>query len=88
MLSFPLPQPCSVTLSLPSGEHWTLYHVLLDWIKQETTAEDPASIESLLVEVFQTFEILDAGETSFTTAQLETIQAVVAEYHHSASSPS
>jgi hypothetical protein len=32
--------------------------------------------------VFQAFERLDAGNTSFTIAQLEAIQTVLMEYHH------
>lgn len=33
--------------------------------------------------VFCAFETLDAGETSFTDRELETILSVLAEYHHS-----
>ncbi|WP_227357534.1 hypothetical protein [Haladaptatus salinisoli] len=35
------------------------------------------------LEVFQSFETLDAGGTQFSIAQLEAIQAVLAKYHHS-----
>ena len=77
-----LPQPPSFTLPLEREEHWTLHHVLLDRIDRETTANtgesDPPSIE-----VFQAFETLDSGDTSFTIAQLKAIQNVLAEYHHS-----
>lgn len=73
----------SVTLSLPPAEHWTLHHVLLDRIEQEATAVDPMRVEPPSVEVFQAFETLDGGETSFTIAQLEAMQTVLAEYHHS-----
>lgn len=75
--------PRSVTLSLPPAEHWTLHHVLLDRIEQEATAAEPVSVEPPPVAVFQAFETLDAGETSFTIAQLEAMQTVLAEYHHS-----
>ena len=75
--------PRSITLSLPPEEHWTLHHVLLDRIEQETTAEEPADVDPPPVEVFQAFETLDAGETSFTIAQLKAMQTVLAEYHYS-----
>jgi hypothetical protein len=77
------PDPRSVTLSLPPEQYWTLHHVLLDRIEQEATAEDPASIDPPSIEVFQAFERLDAGETSFTIVQLKAIQTILAEYHHS-----
>lgn len=76
-------EPRSITLSLPPSEHWTLHHVLLDRIERESTAEDPTSITPPPVEVFQAFETLDSGESSFTIAQLEAIQTVLGEYHHS-----
>ena len=76
-------QPPSITLSLPPEEHWTLHHVLLDRIDQESTAEDTAKADPPSVEVYQAFERLDTGETTFTLAQLEAIQEVLAEYHHS-----
>ena len=76
-------QPSATTLSLPPKEHWTLHYVLLDRIDQETTVGDTAEVDPPPVEVFQAFETLDAGETSFTIAQLEAIQGVLAEYHHS-----
>jgi hypothetical protein len=73
----------SVTLSLSPEERWTLHHVLLDRIEQEATAAEPTGVEPPPVEVFQAFETLDAGETSFTIAQLDAIQTVLAEYHRS-----
>ena len=76
-------QPPAITLSLPLEEQWTLHHVLLDRIDQETTVGDTTEVDPPPVEVFRAFETLDAGETSFTIAQLETIQDVLAEYHHS-----
>ena len=71
-----------MTLSLPRDAQWTLHHVLLDRIDQEATETAPTSVEAPPIEVFQAFETLDAGETSFTIAQLEAIQAVLLEYHH------
>ena len=44
---------------------------------------DTAEVDPPPAEVFRAFETLDAGETSFTIAQLEAIQDVLAEYHHS-----
>jgi hypothetical protein len=38
--------------------------------------------EPLPAEVFQAFETLDAGKTTFTLAQLKTIQAVLEQYHY------
>ena len=75
--------PRPVTLSLPPEEHWTLHHVLLDRITQESTADDPATVDPPPIEVFQAFETLDAGDTQFTIDQLEAIQAILADYHHS-----
>ena len=76
--------PESLTLSLPPEEHWTLHHVLLHRIEQELTAEDPLKVDPPPVEVFQAFDTLDSGGTRFTVAQLEAIQTVLGEYHHSA----
>lgn len=77
------PQPArTVTLSLPREKQWTLHHVLLDRIEQEAGTEDPARVDPPPVEVFQAFETLDAGDTTFTVAQLEAIQAELASYHH------
>jgi hypothetical protein len=71
-----------VTLSLSPETAWTLHHVLLDRIEQEATETTLTSVEAPPIEVFQAFETLDAGNTSFTIAQLEAIQAVLMEYHH------
>lgn len=76
-------QAQSVTLSLPAEEQWTLHHVLLDRIEAEPTAPEPSTIDPPPVEVFQAFETLDAGETAFTLAELNGMQTVLAEYHHS-----
>lgn len=73
----------SVTLSLPLEEQWTLHHVLLDRIEQERTATDPTTVDPPPVEVFQAFETLDTGHARFTIAQLDAIQTILAEYHHS-----
>jgi len=75
-------RPRSVTLSLSTEVTWTLHHVLLDRIEQEATEASPTSVEAPPIEVFQAFERLDAGKTSFTIAQLEAIQTVLMEYHH------
>jgi hypothetical protein len=75
-------RPRSVTLSLSSEATWTLHHVLLDRIEQEAAEATPVSVEPPPIEVFQAFERLDAGNTSFTIAQLEAIQTVLVEYHH------
>lgn len=72
----------SVTLSLPPETAWTLHHVLLDRIEREAAETAHASVEAPPIEVFQAFETLDAGETSFTIAQVEAIQTVLMEYHH------
>ncbi|WP_440764735.1 DUF7853 family protein [Natronorubrum sp. DTA7] len=77
--------PQSVTLSLPLEERWTLHHVLLDRIERELMAADPTTIDPPPVEVFQAFETLDAGHARFTIAQLDAIQTILAEYHHSPS---
>lgn len=74
-------RPCSITLSLSPEAQWTLHHVLLDRIEQETTTAS-TSDEPPPVEVFQAFETLDAGETSFTIDQLKAIETVLVEYHH------
>jgi hypothetical protein len=71
-----------MNLSLPPEAQWTLHHVLLDRIEQEATEASPTSVEVPPVEVFQAFERIDAGNTSFTVAQLEAIQTVLMEYHH------
>ncbi|WP_227380207.1 DUF7853 family protein [Haladaptatus halobius] len=73
----------SITLALPPDEHWTLHHVLLHRIDQETTADDTTVVDPPSLEVFQAFEALDAGSTQFSITQLEAIQAVLAEYYHS-----
>jgi hypothetical protein len=74
-----------VTLSLSPETAWTLHHVLLDRIEQEAAEASPSSVEAPPIEVFRAFETLDAGETSFTIAQLEAIQTVLMEYHHATS---
>lgn len=75
-------RPRSVTLSLPREAAWTLHHVLLDRIEWEATAPS-ARTDPPPIEVFRAFETLDGGETRFTIAQLEAIQTVLTESHHS-----
>lgn len=72
----------SATLTLPSEEHWTLHHVLLDRIEREPSAEEPTDAEPPAIEVYRAFERLDAGSTTFTLEQLEAMQTVLADYHH------
>jgi hypothetical protein len=76
-----LPPPAA-TLSLTPEQHWTLHHVLLDRIDQEST-EVTADAGPPPLEVFQAFEMLDSGSSQFTLAQLEAIQDVLAEYQRS-----
>lgn len=73
----------SVTLTLPPKEQWTFHHVLLDRIEQEATAVGQTNVDPPAVAVFQAFETLDAGETRFTIEQLDAVQPILAEYHHS-----
>jgi len=77
--------PATIRLSLDRESRWTLHHVLLDRLEREARANDPTGIDPPPVAVFDAFETLDAGETSVTTAELEAMRAVVAEYHHSTS---
>lgn len=76
------PSSRSIPLPLAPAEHWTLHHVLLHRIEQERTADEPATVEPPPLEIFYTFERLDAGSTQFTIAQFKAIQEVLAEYHH------
>ena len=72
----------SATLSLTPEQHWTLHHVLLDRIDQEST-EATVDTGPPSVEVFHAFEMLESGNAQFTLAQLTAIREVLAEYHHS-----
>lgn len=76
-------RPRSVTLSLPREAQWTLHDVLLYRIEHGTTTTTPTRIDPPPVELFQAFETLDDGENRFTIAQLEAIQTVLMQYHHS-----
>ena len=73
----------SVTLSLTPEQHWTLHHVLLDRIDQESTTVVMVDAAPPAVEVFHAFEVLESGNARFTLAQLKSIREVLAEYHHS-----
>ena len=75
--------PPSVTLSLTPEQHWTLHHVLLDRIDQESTGGVTVNTNPPAVEVFHAFEVLEDGNARFTLAQLKAIREVLAEYHHS-----
>ena len=73
----------SVTLALSTKEQWTLHHVLLDRIEEEATSAATPSVNPPPVTVYRTFETLDSGETTFTIAQLNAMQPILAAYHHS-----
>lgn len=72
-----------ITLSLSRRDQWLLHHVLLDRIQHHPRTEDPTEVDSPPSEVADAFEILDSGETSFTVPQLEAMQSVLSDYHHS-----
>lgn len=72
------------TLTLSADERWTLHHVLLDRIHAGATVIDADHDDPPPVAVVGAFETLDAGETTFTVAQLEAVREVLATYHHSA----
>lgn len=72
----------TVPLSLPPAERWTLHHVLLTRIEQETTAEETSAVDPPPIEVFQAFETLDRGDTEFTVDQLEAMETVLSTFHH------
>lgn len=82
-----MPEPTertrTVALSLSSEEQWTLHHVLLDRIEAESTVSDSSRVDPPPVEVFRAFETLDRGDVSFTIGELEAVQSVLSEYHHS-----
>lgn len=77
----PLP-PLAATLSLTPEQHWTLHHVLLDRIDQEST-EVAADAGPPPLEVFQAFEMLDSGSSQFTLSQLEAVRDVLTQYQRS-----
>lgn len=67
-------------VSLVRAEQWTLHHILLHRLERGFADSDR---ESPPIEVFHAFTTLDAGEFSFTDAELRAIVSVLAEYHHS-----
>ena len=73
----------SITLTFPPDEHWTLHHVLLHRIEQELIVDGATAADPPPLAIFHAFETLDAGKTRFTVAQLEAMQEILAEYHHS-----
>ena len=81
MSDFP-PVDTTVTLSLSPSERWTLHHVLLDRIEQESTSGEPSRTDPPPIEVFRAFDRVDAGRTTFTRSQVAAIEPVVAGYHH------
>lgn len=70
----------TATLDASLEEQWTLHHVLLDRLDRERTEDTLVPLSPRLVEVAHAFEALDAGERSFTTAQLEAIRSLLGEY--------
>lgn len=76
------PQP--ITLELPSDEQWTLHHILLHRIEREGRTDDATVVDPPPLEIYQAFDIVDAGESQFSVVQLEAIQDILAEYHHAA----
>lgn len=67
------------SLSLPRTEQWTLHHALLRRIDQESS---DLTMEPPPIEVFRAFAALNAGDLSFTDAELEAIQSVLVDYLH------
>ena len=68
------------TPPLSHAEPWTLHHVLLDRLTDETaTAAGPVDHRQLR----EAFETLDDGGDEYTREQLRAIQSVLAAYHHS-----
>jgi hypothetical protein len=73
------------SLSPTPAEQWTLHHVLLDWLggghgtPAAATDRDPTATNTA---VRRAFETLDAGEESYTRAQLAAMRDVLAAYHH------
>ena len=76
------PSPTTEPLSLSPAEEWTLHHALLERIDAEPTAADPTGIDPPPLAVYTAFERLDAGETTFSVAELDAMQAVISDAHH------
>ncbi|MFC4988721.1 hypothetical protein [Saliphagus infecundisoli] len=70
--------PAPTTLSLSRETCWTLHHALLSRLEDGTEPRP---------ELLRTFERVDAGETTFTAAELERIRDVLADYHHATGWP-
>ena len=68
----------TVTLSLPQDERWTLHHVLLHRIQWNPTSHNIETPDTLPSEVLEAFEVLDEGNTHFSTQQLHAILDVLA----------
>lgn len=71
---------CRHDVPLSRAEAWTLHHVLLDWLQRDDEAERPGAAPPSAVRA--AFETVDAGGTTFTAAQLDAIQPILAAYHH------
>lgn len=67
-------------MSLAPEEQWTVHHVLLERIEQESTADDPTGVDPPSVAVFQAFERLNTGGTTFTIDELEAIRSTHASF--------
>ena len=75
------------TLSLSRAEQWTLHHVLADCIDSQHADGAMVSMDETTASTDQAtlrraFETIDEGETTFTRAELERLQTVLARYHH------
>ncbi len=70
--------PAPTTLSLSREARWTLHHALL--ARLEDGGDPPR-------ELLAAFERIDAGETTFTAAELERIRNVLADHHHATGWP-
>jgi hypothetical protein len=78
------PDATDAPVELSRAEQWTLHHVLLDRLADAEADADGREGEPPS-ELRRAFERLDRGETTFTRAQLEQLQTVLARYHHRSS---
>lgn len=73
----------AATVSLSPTEQWTLHHLLLHQLEQAATESgDTEEMSEVLLDAFET---IDRGEQQFTHAELQAVQSVLAQYHHSTS---
>ena len=71
------PQPSQITLTFSRAELWTLYRVLFDRLERRRRSEAP---EPLPLELYQTYEKIEAGEGVFTAAELLSTRAELKRY--------